>query len=152
MLKYLSAFALRSFTANTAAQDCRRHSSTCLLLLHPLQLLRYRFLRINPTVKYVVIQKILVLQNWYIIFLYLWLCRPSNTLVKLYLKCDFLFLKRGFNYFFTHFLFPFSGTGSFRPIQTRLAPCSRPSMAKTSPPASSSAVPSQLSSTAVFIH
>ncbi|XP_037834587.1 protein cramped-like isoform X2 [Kryptolebias marmoratus] len=39
-----------------------------------------------------------------------------------------------------------TGTGSFRPIQTRLAPSSRPPAAKTSPPASSSAVPSQLSS------
>uniref|UniRef100_A0A3B3UNJ5 Protein cramped-like n=1 Tax=Poecilia latipinna TaxID=48699 RepID=A0A3B3UNJ5_9TELE len=36
-------------------------------------------------------------------------------------------------------------TGSFRPINTRLAPTSRPPMTKTSPPASSSAAPSQLS-------
>ncbi|MED6280333.1 hypothetical protein CHARACLAT_009798 [Characodon lateralis] len=39
-----------------------------------------------------------------------------------------------------------TGTGSFRPINTRLAPSSRPPMTKTSPPASGSAVPSQLSS------
>lgn len=39
-----------------------------------------------------------------------------------------------------------TGTGSFRPINTRLAPSSRPPATKTSPPASSSAVPSQLSS------
>ncbi|KAM4716851.1 protein cramped-like isoform 2-T2 [Anableps anableps] len=39
-----------------------------------------------------------------------------------------------------------TGTGSFRPINTRLAPSSRPPMTKTSSPASSSAVPSQLSS------
>ncbi|XP_014869289.1 PREDICTED: protein cramped-like isoform X1 [Poecilia mexicana] len=38
-----------------------------------------------------------------------------------------------------------TGTGSFRPINTRLAPTSRPPMTKTSPPASSSAAPSQLS-------
>uniref|UniRef100_A0A1A7XMU2 Protein cramped-like n=2 Tax=Iconisemion striatum TaxID=60296 RepID=A0A1A7XMU2_9TELE len=39
-----------------------------------------------------------------------------------------------------------TGTGSFRPIQTRLAPSSRPPMTKSSPPASSSAAASQLSS------
>ncbi|XP_008303459.1 protein cramped-like [Stegastes partitus] len=39
-----------------------------------------------------------------------------------------------------------TGTGSFRPIQTRLAPSSRPLLSKTSSAASSSAVTSQLSS------
>ncbi|XP_015255479.1 PREDICTED: protein cramped-like isoform X1 [Cyprinodon variegatus] len=40
-----------------------------------------------------------------------------------------------------------TGTGSFRPINTRLAPSSRPPVTKTSPPASGgSTVPSQLSS------
>ncbi|KAE8283051.1 Protein cramped-like [Larimichthys crocea] len=39
-----------------------------------------------------------------------------------------------------------TGTGSFRPIQTRLAPSSRPPLSKTSPAAASSAAASQLSS------
>ncbi|KAM7372209.1 hypothetical protein PAMP_009392 [Pampus punctatissimus] len=39
-----------------------------------------------------------------------------------------------------------TGTGSFRPIQTRLTPSSRPLLSKTSPAASSSAAASQLSS------
>ncbi|XP_027898126.1 protein cramped-like isoform X1 [Xiphophorus couchianus] len=38
-----------------------------------------------------------------------------------------------------------TGTGSFRPINTRLAPSSRPPVTKTSPSASTSAAPSQLS-------
>ncbi|KAM3863534.1 protein cramped-like [Diretmus argenteus] len=40
-----------------------------------------------------------------------------------------------------------TGTGSFRPIQTRLAPSSRPQLSKASPAASGSATASQLSST-----
>ncbi|XP_036943788.1 protein cramped-like isoform X1 [Acanthopagrus latus] len=39
-----------------------------------------------------------------------------------------------------------TGTGSFRPIHTRLAPSSRPALSKVSPAASSSAAASQLSS------
>lgn len=39
-----------------------------------------------------------------------------------------------------------TGTGSFRPIQTRLTPSSRPLLSKTSPVASSSAAASQLAS------
>lgn len=52
----------------------------------------------------------------------------------------------------SNFLFLPSGTGSFRPIHTRLAPSSRPTLSKASPAASSSAAASQLSSMCCFFN
>ncbi len=68
-------------------------------------------------------------------------------------KCNFSFFFfecNATNIFLSHFLFLPSGTGSFRPIHTRLAPSSRPPLSKASPAASSSATTSQLSSEYYF--
>lgn len=65
----------------------------------------------------------------------------------------FLFFNNNFtNISLSNFLFLPSGTGSFRPIHTRLAPSSRPALSKASPAASSSAAASQLSSMCCFFN
>lgn len=150
-----SSFACVLSTANTPTPNYRRHSSACLLLLYPVQLVcnRYsahiRILRlqcvvrkwfffVTNTVAYCIYVVTLVIHSGNVLFAHKWI--------------SFLFFTNNLtNLSLSHFLFLPSGTGSFRPIQTRLAPSSRPPLSKTSPAAASSAAASQLSSMYFFI-
>lgn len=70
--------------------------------------------------------------------------KPTYTFIIVLLYSKFFYILTCWS-LFSHFLFVFPGTGSFRPIHTRLTP-SRPLVSKASPAVPSSVTANQLSS------